>query len=178
MCNFFQKSDLNPRNIDKTVSDIRIRIRFPFGRSFRISVSGSKLTILRDTQPANRIVIISVLLLPKLKSDTGSRSVFFPNFWLRIRVRNKNAESRRIRLGHSGSGPTSVKDLIKPSPWCLPVYFAKTSKSEKQAHSRYFNRKQSQNAFGWKFEQNKKPAGELKTKPRRKIKKVCIILKQ
>jgi len=59
MCNFFQKSDLNPRNIDKTVSDIRIRIRFPFGRSYWISVSGSKLTNLPDIQPANRIVIIS-----------------------------------------------------------------------------------------------------------------------
>jgi len=53
-CNFFQKS-LNPRNIDESVSDIR----FPFGSSFWISVSGCKLTILPDIQPANRIVIIS-----------------------------------------------------------------------------------------------------------------------
>jgi len=41
MCNFFQKS-LNPRNIDKSVSDIRIR--FPFESSFWISVSGCKPT--------------------------------------------------------------------------------------------------------------------------------------
>ena len=39
----FSKS-LNPRNIEKSVSDIRIRIRFPFESSFRISVSGFKLT--------------------------------------------------------------------------------------------------------------------------------------
>jgi len=48
---------LNPRTIDKSVSDIRIR--FPFESSFRTSVSGCKLTILPDIQPANRIVIIS-----------------------------------------------------------------------------------------------------------------------
>jgi len=50
---------LNPWNIDKSVSDIRIRIRFPFESSFWISVSGCKLTILLAIQPANRIVIIS-----------------------------------------------------------------------------------------------------------------------
>ena len=57
-CATFCKS-LNPRNIDKSVLDIRIRIRFPFESSFWISVSGSKLTILPDIQPANWIVIIS-----------------------------------------------------------------------------------------------------------------------
>jgi len=59
-CAPFCKS-LNPRNIDKSVSDIRIRIRFPFESSFWISLSGCKLTILPDIQAANRIVIISVL---------------------------------------------------------------------------------------------------------------------
>jgi len=59
-CATFSKS-LNPRNIDKTVSDIRVRIRFLFESSFWISVSGCKLTILPDIQPANRIVIISGL---------------------------------------------------------------------------------------------------------------------
>ena len=49
----------NPRNIDKSVSDIRIRIRFPFESSFWISLSCCKLTILPDIQPANRIVIVS-----------------------------------------------------------------------------------------------------------------------
>jgi len=39
---------LNSKNIDESVSDIRIRIRFPFERSFWISVSGCKLTILPD----------------------------------------------------------------------------------------------------------------------------------
>ena len=55
--NKFSKS-LNPRNIDKSFSDIRIRIRFAFESSFWISVSGWKLTILPDIQQANRIVII------------------------------------------------------------------------------------------------------------------------
>ena len=57
-CATFSKS-LNHRNIDKSVSDIRVRIRFPFESSFWISVFGCKLTILPDIQPANRMVIIS-----------------------------------------------------------------------------------------------------------------------
>ena len=57
-CATFSKS-LNPRNTDKSVSDIRIRNRFPFESSFWISVSGCKRTILPDIQPTNRIVIIS-----------------------------------------------------------------------------------------------------------------------
>jgi len=54
----FSKS-LTPKNIDKSVSDIRIRIRLPFESSFWMSVSGCKLNILPDIQLANRIVIIS-----------------------------------------------------------------------------------------------------------------------
>ena len=57
-CATFSKS-LNHRNIAKSVSDIRIRIRFLFEGSFWISVSGCNLTILPDIQPANRVVIIS-----------------------------------------------------------------------------------------------------------------------
>jgi len=57
-CATFCKS-LNPRNINKSVSDIRIRIRFPYENSFWISLSGCKLTILLDIQLANRIVILS-----------------------------------------------------------------------------------------------------------------------
>jgi len=53
-CATFFKS-LNPGNINESVSDIR----FPFQSRFWISVSGSKLTILPDIQPANRIVITS-----------------------------------------------------------------------------------------------------------------------
>jgi len=59
-CATLSKS-LNPRNIDKSDSDIRIRIRFPFESSFWISLSGCKLTILPDIQPGNRIVIISAV---------------------------------------------------------------------------------------------------------------------
>jgi len=57
-CATFSKS-LNHRNIAKSVSDIRIRIRFLFEGSFWIYVSGCNLTILPDIQPANRVVIIS-----------------------------------------------------------------------------------------------------------------------
>jgi len=38
----------------KIVSDILIRIQYPFESSFWISVSGCKFTILPDIQPANR----------------------------------------------------------------------------------------------------------------------------
>ena len=54
-CETFSKH-LNPRNIDKSVSDIRIR--FPVESSFWISVSGCKLTILPDIQMGNQIAII------------------------------------------------------------------------------------------------------------------------
>ena len=57
-CATFSKST-NPRNVNKCVSDVRIRIRFPFQSRFWISVSGCKLTILPDIQLANRILIIS-----------------------------------------------------------------------------------------------------------------------
>ena len=46
-CATFSES-LNLRNIDTSVSDIRIRIRFPFESTFCISGSGCKLTILPD----------------------------------------------------------------------------------------------------------------------------------
>ena len=59
-CATFSKS-LIPQNIVKSVSVIRIRIKFPLESSFWISVSGCKLTTLPDIQPANRIVIISGL---------------------------------------------------------------------------------------------------------------------
>ena len=51
-CATFSKSrDL--QNIDKSVSDIRIRIRFPSESSFWISGSSCKLTIMPDIQLAN-----------------------------------------------------------------------------------------------------------------------------
>ena len=61
--------NLNSQNIEKSVLDIRIRIRFPFDSRFWISVSGCKLTILPDILPANRIVIISdahMLRVPRM----------------------------------------------------------------------------------------------------------------
>jgi len=64
-CATFSKR-LNPRNINKSVSDIRILIRFPFQSRFWISVSGCKLTILLDIQPADQIVIISASYFPAL----------------------------------------------------------------------------------------------------------------
>jgi len=65
-CATFSNS-LNPQNIDKSVSDILIRIRFPFESTFWISLSGCKLNILPDIQPANRIVIISIARLALLE---------------------------------------------------------------------------------------------------------------
>jgi len=57
-CATFSKS-LDPRNIEKSVSDILIHILFPFEISFWISVSGCKVNNLPEIQPENRIVIIS-----------------------------------------------------------------------------------------------------------------------
>jgi len=75
-CATFSKS-LNPRNIDKSVSDIQIRIRFQFENGFWISASGCKFTILPDIQLSNRIVIISVSeMVTSVEYDpvSGSRS--------------------------------------------------------------------------------------------------------
>jgi len=76
----FSKS-MNLKNIDKSVSDIWIRIRFPFESSFWISVSGCKLTILPDIQPANRIVIISggKAIATPLHPDLGKGRTLTPN---------------------------------------------------------------------------------------------------
>jgi len=41
---------LNPRNIDKSVSDIRIRIRFPFESSLWISLSGCKPEVITEPE--------------------------------------------------------------------------------------------------------------------------------
>jgi len=70
-CATFSKS-LNPPNINKSVSDIRIRIRFPFQRRFWIFVSGCKLTILPYIQLANQIVIISAVHQRWARIRTGS----------------------------------------------------------------------------------------------------------
>jgi len=72
-CATFSES-LNPGNINESVSDIRIRIRFPFQSRFWISVSGCKLTILPGIQPANRIAIISGMYY--LVQCSGSQSFF------------------------------------------------------------------------------------------------------
>ena len=73
-CATFSKS-LNPRNIDKSVSDIRIRFRFE--SSFWISLSGCKLTVLPDIQPANRIVIISAVHLYQGHTQGGGLRLIF-----------------------------------------------------------------------------------------------------
>jgi len=191
-CATFSKS-LNPRNIDKSVSDIRIR--FPFESSLWISLSCCKLTILPDIQLANRIVIISdiwssvlndrwpeshfqtrtplmfqnfwipdripvrqifkfenptpiytpatiidlTLIYPCFYSINDHRDScccrnwkvtrirvrFFPNFWLRVRIRKKNAEPCPGRLRPSGSGRTSQTwadiDFLTPDPH--PIIF-------------------------------------------------------
>ena len=68
---------------------MRIRIRFPFESSFWISVSGCKLTILPDIQPANRIVIISGWLLIKCFAPTSvivCKNLFCNAIWLSVSV--------------------------------------------------------------------------------------------
>jgi len=71
-CATFSRS-LNPRNIDKSVSDIRIQ--FPFENSFWISVFGCKFTILPDIQPANRLVIISARWQWKTTRSLGESKI-------------------------------------------------------------------------------------------------------
>jgi len=74
LCNFFQKS-VSSKYLEKR-SGMRIRKRFPFESSFWISVSGCKLTILSDIQPANRIVIISAAEVAGVTfSDSDSATV-------------------------------------------------------------------------------------------------------
>jgi len=85
-CRTFSKN-LNPRNIVKSVSDILIHFRFLFENSFWISISGCKLTILPDIQPANRIVIISIAFVWKgvgfsiLKNIRTRTRIGIQKFW-------------------------------------------------------------------------------------------------
>jgi len=76
-CATFSKS-LNPRNTDKSVLNIRIRIRFRFESSFWISVSGCKLPILPDIQPENRIVIIFDMHQSDQNTDRQSATLPHP----------------------------------------------------------------------------------------------------
>jgi len=52
-CATFSKR-LNPRYVDKSVSDILIRIRFPFEINFWISVCGCKLPVLPAGYPTGK----------------------------------------------------------------------------------------------------------------------------
>ena len=61
-------------------SDILIRIRFPVESSFWMSVSGYKLTIFSDIQPANWIVVISA------SSDVQSLKCLTPTPLLLSRI--------------------------------------------------------------------------------------------
>jgi len=96
-CATFSRS-LNPKNIDKSISDIRIW--FPFESSFWISVSGCKLAILPDIQPANQIVIVSghfksVLFRIPIFGVRSGRIMRF--FWIRSRIEYHFCSSR-IRI--------------------------------------------------------------------------------
>jgi len=81
-CATFSKS-LNPRNIDKNVLDIRIR--FPFESCFWISVSGCKLAIRPDIQPASWIVIISAAYRYTIKMFTYASRLLWILFLLAMR---------------------------------------------------------------------------------------------
>jgi len=120
-CATFCKS-LNPRNIDKSVSDIRILTRFPFEISFWLSVSGCKLTIQPDIQPANRIVIISV-------RDDRIVDFHYPIlscFWKMISVSDPNPVFVEIILSVSENYPKVYCDAQHTFLCC--VYFASWGK--------------------------------------------------
>jgi len=92
-CATFSKS-LNPRNINKSVSDIRIR--FPFQSRFWISVSGCKLTILPDIQLANRIVIISASYVsPVMHPEQCCHSVMKKNPRIHVEKNPENNKKNR-----------------------------------------------------------------------------------
>jgi len=108
----FSKS-LNPKNIDKSVSDIRIRIRLLFESSFWISVSGCKLTIPPDIQPANRIVIISAAHkqdLMKKMHGKNKRIQFLVNQNHGLENMHKNSPKSH---GNNGSTTKTTICLIK-----------------------------------------------------------------
>ena len=112
MCNF--SKSLNPRNIAKSVSDIRIRIRFSCESSFWISLSGCELTILPDIQPANRIVIISGGKLCKVHAgDDQIVDCYYPIlscFWKMISVSDPNPVLVKIILSVSENYPKVYYD--------------------------------------------------------------------
>ena len=121
---------LNPTNIDKSVSDIRIRIRFAFESSFWISVSGCKLTILPDIQPANRIVIISERHINKMVLWPGCEGR--PEFSLHT----KNVRSVRFVVKRRGcccnlSGGVALIVWFTTNGMCVKnntiMYVARTS---------------------------------------------------
>jgi len=103
-CATFSKS-LNPQNIDKSISDIRIRIRFPFESSFWISLSGCKLTILPDIQPANRIVIISDIHIQSLSKISEIEYLISIHIRMRHWLITKHTGSGYL----STSGPSFLK---------------------------------------------------------------------
>jgi len=98
MCNFFQKSESTKYRVNR----IGYPYPVPVSKQILISVSGCKLTILPDIQPANRIVIISAhsgvqqrwtesnFLTPHL--------LLFQKVLLRIRSSSANHKNIQIRL--------------------------------------------------------------------------------
>jgi len=103
-CATFSKS-LNPRIIDKGVSDIR----FLFESSFWISVSGCKLTIPLDIQLTNWLVIISVLYqrCPESLFQTPT-PLLFQNFWIRVRQFFKFENPTPVQTPATMIDPTEI----------------------------------------------------------------------
>jgi len=130
-CATFSKS-LNPRNIDKSVSDIQIRIRFPFESIFWISGSGCKLTILPDIQPASRIVIMSVRRWPEDDwLNLGNARVFIRSAasvssiligWFSRLETSLLFSTNHVREWFSGGTGSSVY-RFRRNPKCFPLLF-------------------------------------------------------
>jgi len=119
----FSKS-LNPQNIVESVSDIRIRIRFPFESSFWISVSGCKLTILPDIQPANRIVIISAGL--EYLAEMSRVARFFLQLMAKILIKNGQNGCLFLKLWPKSQNvltmiiSSKVSQIVRKAVYFLP----------------------------------------------------------
>ena len=101
--------------------DIHIRILFPQKNTFWISVCGWKLTIRPDINPANRIVIISVIQVQRWLDSLFQipTPLLFQNFWIRGRCQAKFLSSAKFPTCYR----LSVILLLRIKKLCLAMAF-------------------------------------------------------
>jgi len=138
-CATFFRS-LNPRNIDKSISDIRIRIRFLFESSFWTSVSGCKLTILPDSD--------HLWWGPRCKSLTMAVKTRSQQRWADCHILRSRSTSNYLKLCPSPTTKdfSKVKSKSKWSPKNL-----KNAAFSQLKLSVYFQLTQSQSGPDPKF---------------------------